>query len=345
MTGKNPIFFEDVESVANASFIPWERLRNATLFITGATGLIGTSVIRCLHYVNRKMNLNLSVFALVRNERKAAERFADEINAGFLKVVRGSVEEFPGVDKKERIDYVIHAAAQTGSREFVVHPVETIRTAVGGTMNLLEFARERNVKGFVYLSSMEVYGYPEKGHRVTENEIGALSPLTIRNSYPISKIMSEALCCAYATEYGVPAKICRLTQTFGPGVHENDERIFAYFARCVQEKKNIVLKTTGETEHSYLYTTDAVTALLTIMLKGEPGKAYNAANEETYCSIAEMAQRVALDAGISVEYSLQDAAINGFPNTLYMDLDTSALRALGWNPQNLYSRALKFSHL
>ena len=335
MTERESIFFEDIASVADASFVPWDKLRGSTIFITGATGLIGTSVIRCLRYANQKMGLNLKVTALVRNDAKAAERFAGELEEGFVKLVRGSVEEFPNLGDDEKVDYILHGAAQTASREFVERPVETMRIAVTGTMNLLGFARQKKAKGFVYLSSMEVYGYPEKGHRVTENEIGTLSPLTLRNSYPISKIMSEALCCAYAKEYGVPATICRLAQTFGPGVHENDTRIFAYFARCVREKRNIVLKTRGETERSYLYTTDAVTALLTVLLKGEPGKAYNAANEETYCSIAEMAQKVAQNAGIKVEYDLQDASVNGFPDTLYMNLDTSALRALGWSIHNL----------
>ena len=333
MTEAKSIFFEDVESVVNASFVPWERLRNRTIFITGATGLIGSSMTRCLFYANQKMGLNLTVVALVRDRQKALNRFSDEMRPEFLKLVQGTVEEFPDCSNLGKVDYLIHAASQTASGEFIAHPVETMRTAVMGTMNLLAFAYEKKVKGFVYLSSMEVYGYPKRGHRVTEKEIGALSPLELRNSYPVSKIMSEALCCAYAKEYGVPATICRLTQTFGPGVHENDERIFAYFGKCVREKENIILKTRGETERSYLYTTDAVTALLTIMLKGEPGRAYNAADESTYCSIAEMAQKVARDAGIEVEYSLQNPSANGFPNTLYMDLDTSALRALGWTPK------------
>ena len=328
MEKQQSIFFEDIESVANASFVPWDKLRNKTVFITGGTGLIGASVIRCLHYASRKMNLNLSATALVRDERKAVERFKDELSDGFLKIVVGTVEEFP--DFEGEADYILHAASQTASMEFVSHAAETMRTAVTGTMNLLEFARKKRVKGFVYLSSMEVYGHPKKGHRVTESEIGALSPLELRNSYPIGKIAAEALCCAYAAEYGVPAMVCRLTQTFGPGVNENDTRVFAYFGKCAKEKKNIVLKTKGETERSYLYTTDAVTALLVILLKGKPGHAYNAADESTYCSISEMAEKVAREAGIKVEYALQDAAANGFLDTLYMDMDVSALKALGW---------------
>ena len=330
MDNKSFIFNEDYNNVLTVDFIDWQQMKEKTIFITGATGLIGTCLIKSLDYVNQKLNLGIRMLALVRDENKAKERFKDVLSNGNLKFAIGSVEELPKIE--EPIDYIIHGASQTASKEFVQHAVETINTAVLGTFNLLKLAKEKEVSGFVYLSSMEVYGYPEKGHKVTEDEIGAMTPIDLRNSYPISKIMSESMCCAYAGEYGVPTKICRLTQTFGPGVNYNDTRIFAYFGRCVLEQQNIVLKTKGMTERCYLYTTDAVTAILTVLLKGEPGRAYNSADENTYCSIAEMAERVAADGGIKVEYDIQDEKVNGFPQTLYMNLDTKALKNLGWKP-------------
>lgn len=325
------IISDDIRSVSAAKFIDWEKLRNRVVLVTGATGLIGSSFIKALDYANSEKKLNIKLLGLVRDLKRAEDRFSDIIPSEMIKFVVGNVEELPEIN--EPIDYIVHLASQTASKEFIQHAVETIETSVLGTFNLLRLAKEKKVKGFVYLSSMEVYGYPEKGHRVTESEIGTLSPLDLRNSYPLSKIISEAMTCAYAKEYGVPAMICRLTQTFGPSVNYNDNRIFAYFGRCVKEKKNIVLKTKGETERCYLHTTDAVTAILTIMLEGKPGNAYNAADENTYCSIAEMAERVAADGGIKVEYDIQDEAANGFPKTLYMNLDTAALKKLGWEPK------------
>lgn len=327
----NSIFHEDLKDVCEASFIPWDELRNSTILITGATGLIGTGIVNSLFCANKEKGLNLKLIALVRSVEKAEDRFKEMLNDDTLSFIKGSVEELPVIDEED-IDYIIHGASQTASKEFVNHAVETINTAVTGTKNLLELAKKKDVKGFVYMSSMEVYGYPKKAHHVTEDEIGAFTSLNLRNSYPISKIMCESLCCAYASEYNVPIRIVRLTQTFGPGVHQNDNRIFAYFGRCVQDRQNIVLKTAGETERCYLYTVDAVTAILTILLKGSNGEAYNAADENTYCSIAEMAERVASEAGIEVEYDIQPPSVNGFPDTLYMHLDTTKLKNLGWKP-------------
>ncbi len=301
--------------------------------------MIGSTLISALLYVSQKKKLNIKILALVRDLQKAKEKFAKQLceTEGLFFVV-GNVETLPTIN--EGIDYIIHGASQTASKAFVEQPVETILTSVYGTNKVLDLAREKQVQGFVYLSSMEVYGYPEKGHKVTEDEIGALSPLEIRNSYPISKILCENLCCAYTKEYSLPTTILRLTQTFGPGVQKGDQRIFAEFGRCIIEKRDIILKTKGETERSYLYTADAVTAILCILLKGRPGWAYNAANEKTYCSITQMAQIVAEQNGIQVCYDLQDESLCGYTQTLYMNLNVQMLKKLGWEYREKRNAAL-----
>lgn len=323
-------FEEDVSDISRCDFIPWDELRQKTVFVTGGTGLIGTMLIKGLLHAGRERQLGLKIIALARDTAKAETRFAEELRTGNLVLLPGNVEELPAVDGE--VDYIVHGASNTASRDFVERPVETIRTSVVGTENVLRLALQKHAKGFVYLSSMEVYGYPARGHKVTEDETGALTPLEVRNSYPIAKQLCEALTCAYADEYKLHANIIRLTQTFGAGVSEKDNRIFAYFMKCAARKEDIVLRTKGETERSYLYTTDAVTAILQVLLRGAGGQAYNAANEETYCSIAEMAHLVAKDAGISVRYDIQDERKSEFAKTLYMDLDTSLLRSLGWKP-------------
>lgn len=324
------IFEEDISLAAKQEVIDWEVLRGKTILITGATGLIGYTLLRVLAEADITRGLNVNVLALVRDRDAARERFKSVFGQGLrISMVEGTVECMPSIDGC--IDYIVHGASKTQSSEFVKEPVEVIDTAILGTKKLLELAREKQVSSFVYLSSMEVYGFPEKGHKVTEEEIGAFSPMEIRNVYPISKLLCESMCVAYHKEYGVPVRILRLTQTFGPGIRSGDARVFAYFIECARDGKDIVLKTKGETERSYLYSADAATAILTLLTCGEAGGVYNAADESTYCSIKEMACLVAEQNGIGVQLETQDREESGYPETIYMDLDTTRLKALGWN--------------
>lgn len=338
------VFAQDLEAFCAAEFIPWESLKGKTVFVTGATGLIGYTLVSGLIYANRKRGLGLQIVALVRSLQRAEEKYAAQLESGMeLTFVEGAVENLPELPGK--IDYIIHGASQTASRAFVEQPVETICTAVNGTQNILELARKKQVSGMVYLSSMEVYGHPEKGHLVHENEIGAFSPMNIRNCYPIGKIACESLGNAYAAEYQLPVITVRLTQTFGPGIAKDDCRVFGEFARCIIEKRDIVLKSKGETERCYLYTMDAATAIVQLMLCGNAGEVYTAANRGTYCSISQMAELVAEMGNIAVRYELQDIEKLGYASTLYMDLDTSKLEALGWKPtvdlKDMYNRMLQ----
>ncbi len=244
---------------------------------------------------------------------------------------------------------MIHAASQTSSRAFVEQPVETIFTAVNGTRSALEFARQNEVQCFVYLSTMEIYGAPVDDEKIDEKHGTNLDTMQPRSCYPESKRLCEVLCASWQKEYGVPVRVLRLTQTFGPGVRYDDGRVFAEFARCVIEGRDIVLKTEGLTCRSYLYTADAVSAILTVLLRGSDGEAYNAANEETYCSIREMADLAARECAegkikVRIEAD-KDPSVFGYAPTLHMNLDTSKLRALGWHPScglaEAYRRMIK----
>jgi nucleoside-diphosphate-sugar epimerase len=323
----------DFEYIDSVGFIPWDKLRNKTILITGGTGLIGSNLIKAVVFVSKKRNLGIRIAALVRSEEKARKIFEDEADYDGLSFIKGDVT-MP-MDISGDVDYIIHGASVTSSRSFIEHPVETINTAVDGTRNILEIARKKQVEGVVYLSSMEVYGHPEKGHTVTEDEAAGFDTSSVRNCYPLSKQICESLCSSYAEEYGVNVMTIRLTQTFGPGVDYSDGRVFAEFMRSAIEKRDIVLKTMGETERCYLYTADSVTAILAVLLKGERKGFYNAANPDTYCSIMEMAKLVAekvANGSIKVSVELADVRKQGYASTLYMMLDVSRLRKLGWEP-------------
>lgn len=329
MMKNNSVFQEDNEMIGVLPFIDWECFRGTTILVTGATGLIGLNLVRALVYNSRKKNLNIRILALVRNTDMAKEL----LGSADVTIVPYSIGDTPDVN--ENVDYIVHLASPTNSKYFMEKPADTLMANFSGTKALLEWARIHPIKRFIMVSTMEVYGFPGKGHKVTESEVGGFLPQNARNSYPIGKIASEALCYSYFVQYDIPTVVMRATQTFGPGVRYDDGRVFAEFMRCALEKKDIVLRSRGLTERSYLYTADAVSAILTLLLSAENGNAYTVANPDTYCSIREMAETVAndiADGAISVKFDIaEDIAKLGYAETLYMDLDVSKIESLGWS--------------
>ena len=295
-----------------------------SILVTGSTGLIGAALVRSF------AEDGVKVFAAARNMEKAKAMFA---GLGNVEPVVWDVTS-PSAPCCAP-DAMVHAASETSSRAFVERPVETIGSILEGTRNVLDFARSGSVKSLVYLSTMEVYGVPT-ADPVREADYGYLDPAQVRSCYPEAKRMAENLCVAYASEFGVPVKIARLTQTFGEGVRYDDQRVFAEFARAIIERRDIVLKTEGTTARCYCYLGDAVSAIKTILDRGETAAPYTVANEGTFCTIREMAEMLIAanpETGSKLVFDFAGAEKRGFAPPFRMRLDCSRLRALGWEPK------------
>ena len=339
----NEIYNNDINNIINNNIINFNKLNNTNVLITGATGLIGSMLINTLVKANKEYNLNCNIYALVRNIDKAKSIFGTNANINYIV---GDIRNKINIDNN--IDYIIHAASETTSQKFIDNPTEIIDIIFNGTKNILETAKEKNSKKVIFLSTMEVYGTPDNDEKIDENHSTNLQTNDVRSCYPISKRMSENLCFCYAKMFDFNVDVLRLTQTFGPGVRYDDKRVFAEFARCAIEGKDIVLHTKGETKRSYLYIADAISAILTVLTSNSQNQIYNVANEDTYCSIYEMAKLVAEKCSkdqIKVLVELDDINKYGFAKTLHMNLDTTKIKKLGWTPttnlETMYKNLIK----
>lgn len=305
---------------------------NSTILITGASGMVGSSATKKV--LKRWPTTN--VVAIVRNKEKAKHVLREYLNNPRLLIIEQDIcrpLKYVGM-----ADYIIHTAGVTGgSKQHVDYPMSTIKTALDGTTNILEYARQKASKGMVYLSSLEIYGkVPEETNNIIETDGGYIDPTNIRSSYSESKRMCECICASYARQYGVPVTIARLTATFGPGTSYNDNRVFAQFAKAIIEGKDIVLKSTGETVRNYCDVDDCTDALIILLQKGLPGEAYNIANEATEISIKKLAERfISLfpESGSKLVFDIaKDITKLGYNSTIKVCLNASKLKRLGWEP-------------
>lgn len=294
--------------------------------ITGATGLIGSTLVRCLLSLDNDISITLPV----RNKQKAIAMYESE--ASRLNLVECELMEYC-TSLDEEFDYIIHCASPTVGKYMNEHPVETYELAVETSRALLQYARKHTIKGMVYVSSLEYYGQNFDDQIITEDFQGYVDATSARSSYPMGKRAAEYLCAAYALEYGVPAKVARLTQTFGAGVAADDNRVFAQFARSVMAGTDIILHTTGESAKPYCYTTDCASAILTILLKGANGEAYNVSNQETYISIRSMAEFLRDNFNPDIKVKVEEHPEMGYAPVTKLHLSSEKLMALGWKPQ------------
>lgn len=325
---ENQFVVEDLKNVAADKVISWDKLNNKSVLVTGATGLIGSLLVKALLYSADNNGADITIGAFIRNKDKA-DKVLGNLKKDHPNLVYEIGDLSDGLNLSRRYDYIIHAASATGSKDFIEKPVETILTTIESTKNFLKYAKENTIDSMVYISSMEVYG--EIPHEtVKEEDFGLLNWMNLRSSYPQSKRLAETLCLSYCSEYGVPVKIVRPTLTFGPGVSKEDNRVFAQFARAVINKTDITLLTKGGTKRDYLYTADAVKGILTILLSGKNGEAYNLSNQDSYCTILEMAQMCCGLANneISVKFDLDPEKSKCYPKEQKIQLNNSKYQAL-----------------
>lgn len=327
----NNILKEDIQLFAYRFTLATE-LEGKTIAITGSTGLLGACMVRCLLALKAQRGVNLHVVAVARNMEKAVCLFGEEREElSYYQYDFSATEPFR---PKRKVDYLFHFAAPTTSKDFVERPIETMNTVYMGMQNILNYAEQAQLESLVLASTLEVYGtITDDSTPLTEDKQGYLDPMTTRSSYPLAKRAAEGLCHNYAVEKQVKVKVARLAQTFGAGVSKQDNRVFAQFARSVIHNENIILHTTGELSRCYCYTTDAISAMLYILLKGEDGTAYNVANEATYISIRQMAELVAKTFNpdhVHVVIEMQEGL--GYSPTTKLRLDTQRIQSLGWTP-------------
>lgn len=323
----------DLEDIFDRK-IPWERLENKTILITGAYGMLASYMVFMLMYLNEKKGMHIRIIAQVRSLEKFEKRFGSVTQYPYLRVCTDSLDE--PLQIEEDVHYIIHAASLASPQHYSVCPVEVLKPNVIGQYHLLELAAQKQVEGYLLFSTSDIYGVVKGVETIGENDYGSMDTLDIHNCYSESKRMAEAMCKAWYHQKQVPVKIVRIWHTYAPTMDiENDPRVFASFVKNIVHNQDIVMKSDGSAKRSFCYIADAIAGYFTVLLCGESGQAYNVCNTEAFLSIGELAEKLTElypEKGLRVVRQERKKDDTYVENTVanYIPPDNSKLKGLGW---------------
>lgn len=326
---ENQLYLDDLDCCIE-SIVELSKLHNKSILITGASGLIGSFLVDVFYRINILKKFNIKVYALGRNIAKLHDRFPYLVNDRNIIFIEHNVINMLNL-KDINIDYCIHAASNAYLAVIYSDPVGTIMANLQGTYNLLDFFKNKVGKRFLFVSTGEIYGKCDRDiERFNENNNGTINILDIRSSYPLSKRTAENLCVSYFKQFGLESVIVRPCHTYGPNNTKSDNRANAQFVDNAINGYDIVLKSKGLQLRSYAYVADICSGLLTVLINGISGEAYNLSNNNSVVTISDFANIIANKANVKLIYQGNDNQPSPFDRAI---LDSNKLEKLGWRPK------------
>jgi len=267
----NTIVSEDIEYIMR-QFEGKDMLRGNSFLITGCAGFLGFMF---LHFLASNADkLGIKKIICLDNFKLGRPSWIDNLvnEHESIKLYDFNIvtDELGDVEDSFNIDYVLHLASIASPTFYRKYPIETLDANVWGLRRLLDYYRESELKGLLFFSSSEVYGNPDPAFiPIEENYRGNVTSIGPRACYDEAKRFGETLCFLYAKEYGLPVRIVRPFNNYGPGMNINDRRVPADFARDIIRNNDIVLYSDGSPTRTFCYVTDAVVGYLKVLTYGE----------------------------------------------------------------------------
>jgi nucleoside-diphosphate-sugar epimerase len=309
----------------------WQRFAGTHVLIAGAASFLAAYLVEFFASLNEHWpERPVVIHALARNPGKLHQRFPHLIDQKWFRpIIQDVCDPMPLL---EQVDFIVHAAGAGSPKHYLADPIGTVRSNVVGTLNLLELARLRQAR-LLFMSSGAVYGHGESDKPIAETDFGTLDPLDISACYGEGKRMAETLCADYFRQHGVNTVMARISHTYGPGIALDDGRSFADFVSDALAGREIILNSDGSGSRPFCYVGDATAAFLILLLRGEPGNAYNVGRdkETTILDLAKLIAQLSPTIGLQVRHPPRNPARQAlFRSAGHFDLHK--MERLGWRP-------------
>lgn len=325
------------------------RLEGAGILITGCAGFLGFYFVHFLYQYREQLRIKKII--CLDNFMLGYPKWIDEMatDEHFIvkrfDIIKNRIEE---ITEAAEADYIIHMASIASPMFYRQYPIETLDANIWGLRSLLDYYRERSVRGFLFYSSSELYGDPvPEAVPTPEDYNGNVSATGPRACYDESKRFGETMCMLFAKQYGMPIGVVRPFNNYGPGMKINDKRVPADFAKNILEGKDITILSNGSPSRTFCYIADAVAGYLKILLHGSYDY-FNIGIEKPEITISRLAE-IYQEAGTelvgytgSVSYAVSEDKdyLTNNPQRRCPDI-TKARTVLGYEPAILVEEGVR----
>jgi nucleoside-diphosphate-sugar epimerase len=290
----------DLEYIGDSLRDEFAEMSGRNLLVVGGAGFLGYYLSQSVLAWNRRSDVTEPIrLTIFDNFIRGLPGWLDALRSDpNLTVVRHDITD-PLPDDIADFHYVVHAASIASPTYYRQYPIETMDANVNGLRTLLEYSRKRMdaddpLRGFLFYSSSEIYGDPDPEFIPTpESYRGNVSCTGPRACYDESKRFGETLCVNFAAAHGVPVKMARPFNNYGPGLKITDRRVIPDFAREMVAGRDIVMLSDGSPKRTFCYSADAIVGYYKVLVRGRAGEPYNIGVEEPEISMAELADRLA----------------------------------------------------
>lgn len=284
-----PILAEDVTAISAGIGDLASELNGKTILISGGAGFLGRYFLNVFRHLNRQVLERPCRVISVDNYITSVPQAQNETEDSHVRSLWADVTQ--PLPVREPIHYIIHAAGLASPVYYQKYPLETIESAVLGAKNLLELGRKHSLQSFLLFSSSEVYGDPDpRAVPTPETYCGNVSSVGPRACYDESKRLAETLSLVYYQQYGIPIRIVRPFNVYGPGMRADDHRVVPMFALAALNGDTLPVHGDGHQTRTFCYVTDALTGFLRVLLGGRPGEVYNVGNDDAEVRMVDLAR-------------------------------------------------------
>lgn len=300
----HPIISEDCHHIIQHMGDLVHRFEGARVLITGHQGFLGANFLALLHTLNQEVLREKAKITCIDNRIVDLEDHTREFLQEATVLYGDALEKLPD----ESFDYIIHCAGIASPTFYRKYPLETIDVNAIAYWNMLHKLDTTRLKGLLYFSTSEIYGDPDAQHIPTQEDYrGHVSCTGPRACYDESKRLGETISISFVEQKGMPVKIVRPFNVYGPFMRLQDKRVIPDFVKFAYEKQAIHMYSDGSPTRAFCYTSDAIEGFTRALLVGTPGRPYNIGNDTQETSMRALAEMIAEEIG-DVEITTAESA-------------------------------------